>query len=100
MSGYVIFQNRIVDQEKMQEYISKVMPTLEPYNAELLVLEEESEVLEGEPPFPRTIVLKFDSKEAASAWYNCAEYAEVRPLRLEATEGNAILCESFALSAG
>ena len=96
MAAYMLFHSRVVDREKMQEYLSKVMPTFEPYDPEVVVLEEDSAVLEGESPFPRTVVIRFDSREKALAWYNCAEYGEVRHLRQEATEGYALLCDGFS----
>lgn len=48
-----------------------------PFAPEVLVLEERSEVIEGDAPFPRTVIIKFASREAAIAWYNSAEYQAV-----------------------
>ena len=36
-AGYMIFHNQINDQEMMGDYISRVVPTLVQYNAEVLV---------------------------------------------------------------
>ena len=96
MATYMILHNRITDQAKMDEYVSKVMPTFEPYGPELLVMDETSEVVEGETSFPRTIVIKFDDREKAMGWYNCAEYGAIRDLRLDGTEGFAVICDGFA----
>lgn len=65
------------------------------HGAEVLVFAEGSEVLEGRPSFPRTIILKFDSREAAKAWYESPEYRKVLPLRLQATEGYAVLVDGL-----
>ena len=99
MPAYVILHNRVTDPEKIGQYLGKVVPTLMEHNAELLVMDEQAEVVEGEAPFPRTIVLKFESREAAMGWYKCAEYQEILPLRLEATEGFAVICDSFTFPA-
>jgi uncharacterized protein (DUF1330 family) len=48
-----------------------------PFAPEVLVLEEGSEVIEGDAPFPRTVIIKFASREAAIARYNSAEYQAV-----------------------
>jgi uncharacterized protein (DUF1330 family) len=64
-----------------------------PYNPEMLVFAEHAEVIEGQTNLPRTIVLKFDSRDAAMAWYNSPAYQEVLPLCLEATEGFAVLVD-------
>ena len=96
MAAYFVWHNRIHDAEKMQEYLSKVLETLAPYHPELVVLDEHVQVVEGNAPGPRTIVIKFDSRDTAMAWYNCAKYREVLPLRLAATEGFGVLVDGFA----
>lgn len=79
----------------MQAYISKSLETMAPYAPEILVLDERSQVMEGSAPFPRTVIIKFASREAAIAWYNSPEYQAARALRLEATEGFALLADGF-----
>ena len=100
MAGYLIFHNRVTDPQKMAEYVGKAVPTLEKYGAELLVLDENVEVIEGELPLPRTVVVRFESRETAMAWYNSPEYQEVLPMRLEATEGYAVACAGFVRPGG
>lgn len=95
MSAYFVFHNRINDAEKMQEYMPKSLETMEPYKPEVLILDENSEAIEGSTNLPRTIVLRFRSREDAMAWYNSPEYTAVRPLRLAATEGFAVLVDGF-----
>lgn len=65
MSAYVIVHNVVTDPAKMQAYIPKAIETLTAHGAEILVALGAATVLEGSTPFPRTIVLKFDSREAA-----------------------------------
>jgi uncharacterized protein (DUF1330 family) len=77
----------------MGEYVSKVDATLAPYHHEILAFADRSEVIEGKTDLPRTVVLRFDSREAAMAWYNSPAYQAVLPLRLEASEGYAVLVE-------
>ena len=95
MSAYLVVHNRIKDAKKMQEYAPQALKTMEPYKPEVLILDEDSTVIEGKTDLPRTIVIKFDSREAAIAWYNSPEYRAVLPLRLEATEGFAVLVDGF-----
>ena len=52
-------------------------------------------VIEGSLSLPRTIVIRFKSGADATAWYNSPEYRAVLPLRLEATEGFAVLVDGF-----
>jgi uncharacterized protein (DUF1330 family) len=93
MSAYFVFHNRVHDAAKNLEYTSLAGETLPPHHHEILVFSDHSEVIEGDTPLPRTVVIKFDSHEAAMAWYNSPAYQKVRPLRLEATEGYAVLVE-------
>jgi uncharacterized protein (DUF1330 family) len=95
VAAYIVFHNRILDEEAMQTYIPKAVDTMAPYGAELLVLAEQSDVLEGPVDHPRTIILKFDSRERAQAWYDCPEYRGVLPIRLGATEGSAVLVDGM-----
>ncbi len=95
MAAYFVFHNRTRNAEKLQEYLSKVEETLAPYNTETLVFDENSEVIEGDTNLPRTVVVKFDSRDATMAWYNSPAYQKVLPLRLEATEGYAVLVDGW-----
>lgn len=97
MAAYFVWHNRIHNAEKMQEYIPKALETLEPYHPEVLVLDERSQVVEGNTQWPRTIVIKFDSRDAALAWYNSPAYQEALPLRLAPTEGFGVLVDGFVL---
>ena len=95
VAAYLVFHNRVTNTEKMQEYLAQVGETLTAYDPEILVFAEHAEVIEGQTDLPRTIVLKFDSREAALAWYHSPAYQKVLPLRLEATEGFAVLVDGF-----
>ena len=95
MAAYFVFHNRIQDPEKMRAYIPRALETMAPYNPEVLILDENSHVIEGDTAFPRTIVIKFESREVAIAWYNSPAYRAVRPLRLAATEGFGVLVDGF-----
>jgi uncharacterized protein (DUF1330 family) len=95
VSAYFVIHNRIVDNDLMQSYIPRAMATMAPYGAELLVLTERSECIEGDTDFPRTIVFKFESREKAEAWYQGEEYQAILPDRLSATEGFAVLVDGF-----
>ena len=99
MPAYFVLHNRILDARKMREYIPKALETMEPFGPRVLVLDENSEILEGSTDLPRTIVIQFNSREDALAWYHSPAYREVLPLRLEATEGFAMIVDGFVLPA-
>ena len=95
MPAYFVFRNRITDNEALQAYIPKAVETMGPYGAELVVLDEKSEIKEGSSDLGRTVILKFESRERAEAWYNSPEYQKVLPERLGASEGYALLVDGF-----
>ena len=95
MAAYFVWHNRLHQPEMLQQYLSKVLDTMAPYHPEIVIFDEHTEVVEGNAPGPRTIVIKFDSRDTAMAWYNCAKYREVLPLRLAATEGFGVLADGF-----
>jgi len=99
MSAYIVIHNAVTDSAQMQQYIPKAVETLTAHGAEILVVADEATVLEGNPPFPRTIILKFASREAAKTWYESPEYRKVLPLRLQGTQGYAVLVDGLDATA-
>ena len=93
MAAYLVFHNRVTNAEKMQEYLAKVRETMAAYHPEILVFAEHAEVLEGQVNLPRTIVMKFASRDATLTWYNSPAYQKMLPLRLAATESFAVLVD-------
>ena len=61
MAAYVIVLIEGSDPETFEVYRAQVPPTLEAYGGEYVVRGGEQEVLEGDWPYPRTVVLKFPS---------------------------------------
>jgi uncharacterized protein (DUF1330 family) len=97
MPAYFVIHNRVTDDEAMQTYLPKAVETLMAHGAEILVVADDSTVVEGSPEFPRTILIKFETREQALAWYQSPEYQEAIPIRLGATEGHAVLVDGFQM---
>ena len=91
----MVFNYTVTNQEGYAEYLKVVRPTLDSGSAELLVADSQSETKEGSPRNV-TIVLRFESKDAASAWYESEEYQAIKHLRTSNSEGVAVLCDGFA----
>jgi len=70
-------------------------PTVAQYGGEVLVFDVAAETIEGEAPGPQTVVIKFDSTDAAKAWYESSEYQAVVGKRLSATAGFSVLSQSM-----
>ena len=52
------------------------------------------EVLEGSWDYTRTVVLRFESKEAALGWYRSPEYQEIVKHRWAASKANLVVLEA------
>ena len=96
MAAYFIFRHKVLDADKLNnDYLPKAVETLQAYNPEILVVDETSEVIEGDSTDNRTVVLKFKSREEAMTWYNSPEYQAIINLRQESVDGVAVLCDEF-----
>ena len=95
MSAYIIVQNVVTDAARMEQYVPMAVETLVVHGAEILAAADEATVLDGESSFPRTVILKFASREAAMAWYQSPEYQEALPLRLQSTRGFLVLVDGL-----
>ena len=97
MATYLVVNYRVTDAEGMAKYREAVIPQLMEAGCEFLVVNDDAEVIEGSPS-PTVIVLKFESVEAAKAWYNSPEYQAIKPLRLNATTDSWMaLSEGFQM---
>lgn len=95
MAAYFVAQYVVNNPGLYGEYQAGAGPTIAAHGAELVSFDVGAETIEGNPPGPQTVILKFDSVEAAKAWYNSDEYQAVVGKRLEATEGFAVISESM-----
>ncbi len=81
MAAYVIVDVDVANQDAYEEYRRQVPATLEPYGGQFVVRGGAFEVLEGDWPASRTVVLAFPSVEQVTAWYESAAYQAILPIR-------------------
>ena len=96
MSAYLIYSYTVRNPDAYEAYPAAAMPTLQGHDVEVLVADYDSEVKEGSPA-PVTVVLRFQSKEAARAWYESDAYQAIKPFRTDNTEGSVVLCDGFVM---
>jgi uncharacterized protein (DUF1330 family) len=97
MSAYIVIRNRVVDDEAMQKYIPGAVEQIVAHGGEVLVVADECETLEGTPDHPRTVIIRFESREQAKAFYDSPGYQAVLPIRLGATEGHGVIVDGFVM---
>jgi uncharacterized protein (DUF1330 family) len=81
VTAYVIYQGEVLDQARYDEYKTKAADSIIAAGGRYLVRGGDIEVLEGDAPAGRTVVLEFPSREAAVAWYRGDAYSEIRKIR-------------------
>jgi uncharacterized protein (DUF1330 family) len=93
MAAYLIAQIEITDPEGFEAYRQEVAPTLAAYGGTYVVRGGRMEVLEGEPPLPRMVVVRFPSYDQAKRWWESDDYAGPKALRHRSARTNAVLVE-------
>ena len=82
------------------EYQKGAGPTIAANGGKLVSFGVDAGTIEATPPGPQTVIVKFESSEAARAWYESAEYPEVVGKRLSATEGFAVISQAMNFGGG
>jgi uncharacterized protein (DUF1330 family) len=95
MSVYIIAQINIHDWAESEKYAEGFLDVFARYEGELLVVSENPEVVEGEWPYTRTVLISFPSAEAARRWYESPEYRAIAQYRFRASQANAVLVEGL-----
>lgn len=95
--GYVILTEAVRDPAGMDAYSRAAATSMTEADATVLAVDAGPEVLEGRWHGDRTVVLEFESVEAARQWYESAAYARAKPLRQAAAETNAVLVAGFEM---
>ena len=87
--GYVIITGDIKDPAGMAEYAKLAGKAMA--GSTLLSFDQKPEVLEGRWHGSQTVVLEFESVEAAREWYNSDIYQEAVKLRQAAADCNGVI---------
>jgi uncharacterized protein (DUF1330 family) len=96
MSAYVIYQAEVTDHEQYERYKLRAAESVGAAGGRYLARGGDVEVLEGEMPVGRTVVLEFPNVRAALDWYRGDEYTEIRPLREGAAVARAYVVDGVA----
>jgi uncharacterized protein (DUF1330 family) len=91
--GYVIITEDIKDPAGMVEYGKLAMKAMA--GATVLSVDTKPEVLEGQWHGSQTVVMEFESVDAAKEWYYSDAYQEAAKLRQGAAECNGVIVSGF-----
>jgi len=95
MSVYIIAQIAIHDRDEYAKYQEGFAEVFAHYDGELLVVDDEAQVVEGEWPYTRTVVIRFSSADEAARWYMSPEYQAIAKHRLAGSRANAVLVQGL-----
>jgi uncharacterized protein (DUF1330 family) len=94
--GYLIAEAEVTDPAALQKYGEKLAETLAPFNHHYVVRSSNVQVLEGDVPKSRIVVIAFDSVQKAREWYDSPAYAAIRPIRQSAAKTRIFIVEGLA----
>src|SRR5438045_5548283 len=86
MPAYVVSRLTIHDREAFERYLAQAPQTVVDRGGKYLFRGGDVVALEGTWDDERLVILEFDTADAARAWYESAEYAELRRLRQSAAD--------------
>jgi uncharacterized protein (DUF1330 family) len=87
--GYIILTEDVKDPAGMAEYAKLAGKAMA--GSTLLSFDQKPEVLEGEWHGTQTVLLEFESAEAAREWYNSDAYQAAAKVRQAAADCNAVI---------
>jgi uncharacterized protein (DUF1330 family) len=96
MKAFVIAAETIKDEAMFASYRKEVPATLEAFGGKFITRGGDLQVLEGEWPHPRLVVIEFPSRAAAEGWYSSADYQKVISLRHRSSVGNLVIVDGVA----
>jgi uncharacterized protein (DUF1330 family) len=94
MPAYVIADVRDAhDQDALAEYRRRNTDAVANHGGRFLIRGGDSELLEGEWPTLRIVLMEFPDADAARAWWESEEYAPLKQMRRDASDTNILLVE-------
>jgi uncharacterized protein (DUF1330 family) len=93
VAAYVIVDLEITEPLEYEDYKQRAGATVEKYGGKYIVRGGACETLEGDWYPKRIVVLEFANTEAAKAWLNSPEYAELRKMRHRTANTQMILVQ-------
>ena len=93
MAAYVLAEIEIINPDGYKEYTTHVPATIAKYGGRFLVRGGNAEILEGEWPQRRRVLLEFPSWEQAKRWWDSPEYEKPKAMRQAASKGRLILMD-------
>ena len=95
MAAYVIYQAEVLDPERYEAYKPVAAESVRRAGGRYIVRGGPIDVLEGEAPAGRTVVVEFPDRGTALEWYQ-GDYAKARALRAGAAIARMYVVDGVA----
>lgn len=94
--GYVLVDIEVHDADAYDRYKAMAQAAVEGFGGRYLVRGGAAEVLEGEWPARRVVVLEFPTVARAREWWGSEDYAPAKALRNQSATTRMLLVEGVA----
>jgi len=95
MAAYFIARVSIQDRDAYQAYEQGFMAILDEHGGQLVSVDEQPLVLEGDWACTRTVLLRFETAEAGKAWYHSDAYQTLAQVRFQSATSNIVMVQGF-----
>ena len=95
MAAYLVVNVNVEDPVRYQQYKISVEASLAAYGGRYLVRGGRVDALEGTWVPGRLVIVEFDSREQAKAWWSSPEYAEPKALRQATARTDMVVVEGM-----
>jgi uncharacterized protein (DUF1330 family) len=92
--GYIVVTEDIKDPEGFRAYMGEAAKSMNE-SVKVLAMDPKPEVLEGEWHGPQTILMEFESVDAAREWYNSELYQKAAKMRHAVADCKAVIFSGF-----
>ena len=93
MPAYVIVEIEVLNPEPYEEYKKMSPISIGRFGGRFIARGGKAELLEGENPPKRVVILEFPSYDRAKEWWASDEYAPAKALRQANSRGRMVLVE-------
>ncbi len=93
MTAYILVDISVTDPARYEDYRALAAATIDQYGGRYVIRGGRVEVLEGDWPTNRFVMVEFDDGEAARRWYHSPEYKAAMAVRQEAANAKMVLVE-------
>ena len=95
MTAYVLAQLTIHDRARYDRYAAQFLDVLNRFNGRLLAADESPDVLEGDWPFQKVVLIEFQDQSEAVRWAESADYRRIAVDREASTIATVLLVDGL-----